>query len=112
MKPKGTFVSFNETIKTCRMEKNELGKVYGALLCSPGMNEQVKIDLKINRRAVLLLSQVIERGLSTKGNDAHFGMIDAAAKEELEELKKLSQDCLDKAGLTDLNEKLSALNSK
>jgi hypothetical protein len=101
-----------EQLKTCGMNQNELSKVYGALLSSPGMSEQVKVDLKINRRAVLLLSQVIDRGLSVKGEDGHYGMIDAVSKEEIQELKKLSQDCLEKAGLTELSGNLSAFHGK
>jgi hypothetical protein len=31
---------------------NVLGKVYETLLCSPGMNETVKIDVKVNRKAI------------------------------------------------------------
>lgn len=94
------------------MNSSDLGKVYGALLSSPGMNELVKIDLKINRRVVLLLSQVIEIGLRAKGNEGQFGMSQAASEEELKELEKLAMDCLEKAGLTELNSKLSSLNGK
>lgn len=94
------------------MDSKDLGKVYGALMSSPGMNEVVKIDLKISRRVVLLLSQVIEKGLSAKSEDGHFGMKDVASSEELEEFKKLSVDCLEKAGLTELNGKLASLNGK
>lgn len=94
------------------MNASDLGKVYGALLSSPGMNEAVRIDLKINRRVILLLSQVIEIGLGKRTVDGQFGMAQVASKEELEELKKLSTDCLEKAGLTELNSKLSMLDGK
>jgi len=94
------------------MNANDLKNVYGALLSSPGMGEPVKIDLRINRKAVLLLSQVIDRGMSVKGEEGNFGMIDAASKEELEDLSKLSADCLEKAGLSELNGKLKSLQSK
>ncbi len=40
------------------MATNVLSKVYETLLCSPGMNEAVKIDVKINRKTVLLLNSV------------------------------------------------------
>lgn len=92
------------------MNTSDLGKVYGALLSSPGMNDGVKIDLKISRRLVLLLSQIIVKGLNAKSEEGTFGMKDVASKEELEELRKLSEDCLEKAGLSELNTKLSALN--
>lgn len=93
------------------MNASDLKNVYGALLSSPGMNEVVKIDLKISRRVVLLLSQVIEKGLVAKPLEGSFGMKDVASADELVELQKLSTDCLEKAGLSELNGKLSALNS-
>jgi len=34
---------------------NVLGTVYETLLCSPGMNEAVKIDVKMSRKAVLFI---------------------------------------------------------
>ena len=72
------------------MNAGEVGKVYGALLCSPGMTDAVKVDLKVNRRLILLLVQVIERGIATKGAEGNFGMLEAADKEEAE-LKVLAQ---------------------
>lgn len=94
------------------MNASDLGKVYGALLSSPGMNEAVRIDLKINRRVILLLSQVIEIGLGQKTGDGQFGMAQVVSKEELDELNKLSADCIEKAGLTELKDKLSNLSAK
>ena len=94
------------------MNAGEVGKVYGALLCSPGMTDIVKVDLKITRRLILLLAQTIERGIATKNPEANFGMIEAAAKEELEQLTALSKDCLDKAGLGELYEKLKTFQSR
>ncbi len=43
---------------------NDVAKVYDTILSMPGMNETVKIDLKISRRNVLLLNNVLERGLT------------------------------------------------
>lgn len=94
------------------MNANDLKQVYGVLLSSPEMNVPVKIDVKINKRTVLLLSQVIDKGLNVKGDHPGNGMIEAANKEELEELQKLSADCLEKAGLTEFSEKLMALTGK
>lgn len=94
------------------MNAEDLKQVYGALLCSPGMNEVVKIDLKINRRLVLLLSQIIERGVSAKGKDGLFGIVDISGAEDIKHLTDLAKDCLEKAGLTDLNQKLLSLQVK
>lgn len=43
--------------------KNEVAKVFDTVLSIPGMSENVKIDLKISRKNVLLLSHFIEQGL-------------------------------------------------
>ena len=40
---------------------NDVAKVYDTILSIPGMNETVKIDLKISRRNGLLLNSIIER---------------------------------------------------
>lgn len=74
------------------------------------MNETVKIDLKISRRNVLLLNSVIEPGLTVKdADDKLSNLLDIAPKETLHELSNLSNDCLKKAGLTELSEKLNGL---
>ncbi|MEJ7678735.1 MAG: hypothetical protein WKG06_12930 [Segetibacter sp.] len=45
----------------------DVAKVYDTILSIPGMNETVKIDMRISRKNVLLLNSVIKRGLSAKG---------------------------------------------
>lgn len=95
------------------MNANDLSKVYGALLSSPGMTDQVKIDVKINRRSVLLLNNVIERSIGGKTDETGYaGLIEALPKEELQTLRDFARDCLEKAGLKELNEKLFALSAK
>ncbi len=91
---------------------NDVAKVYDTILSIPGMNETVKIDLKISRRNVLLLNSVIERGLTVKdADDKSSNLLDIVPKETLQELSNLSNDCLLKAGLTELSEKLNGLKS-
>lgn len=91
------------------MEKSEVAKVFDTILSIPGMNELVKVDFKISRKNVLLLTSVIERGLHSKGEGPVAGLLDNLQKENLTELKAISDDCLQKAGLTELNDKLKAL---
>ena len=88
---------------------NDVAKVYDTILSIPGMNETVKIDLKISRKNVLLLNRVIERGLSLKPDEKSSGILDIVTEDTLEELTSLANDCLVKAGLTELNEKLKSL---
>ena len=62
--------------------------VYETLLSSPGMNDSVKIEMRIPRKMVLLLTKVIESGLAIKNEDAPDGPLSVADKGILEELKK------------------------
>ncbi len=91
------------------MATNVLGKVYETLLCSPGMNEAVKVDVKVNRKAILLLSSVVENGLSKDENYAQE-LLALVPVEDLNELKGFAEECLKKAGLTELSEKMKSLH--
>ena len=92
------------------MTPNEVAKVYDTLLCIPGMNEAVKIDVKVNRKAILLLSSVIDRGLTAKDGDQSKGLLELIPKETADELKAFSEECLNKAGLKELSEKIKGLD--
>jgi len=89
---------------------NVLGTVYETLLCSPGMNDAVKMDFKLCRKTVLLLNNVIESGLSD-GNDGQE-LLTFIPNEDKEELRIFVDECLKKAGLKELNEKMKGLISK
>ncbi len=91
---------------------NDVAKVYDTILSIPGMNETVKIDLRISRRSVLLLNSVITRGLTQKdAGDKSSNLLDSVPAETLLELSNLSAECLQKAGLIELSEKLNGLSS-
>ena len=90
--------------------KSEIGKVYDTILSIPGMNDEIKVSLKISRKNLLLLNKVIERGLHGKDTeDKSVSVLDAIAKEELNELSTIAVELLNKAGLTEMNEKLKSL---
>ncbi len=91
---------------------NDVAKVYDTILSIPGMNETVKIDMKISRKNVLLLSSVIRRGLFAKDDDKSANLLESIPPETLQELEGIADDYLTKAGLTELSEKLKALSSK
>ncbi len=93
------------------LNTNDAAIVMDTILSSPGMGEMVKIDLKISRKSVLLLTSVIERGLSATDDD-RSSVIDIVQKESLQELSAIAADCLQKAGLTEMSEKLKALSGK
>lgn len=72
------------------------------------MNDNVKIQLSIPRKSVLLLSKVIERGLSGKDHPEESNILNIASKETLQELGSISDELLKKAGLIEMNEKLKS----
>ncbi|MBS7234113.1 hypothetical protein KHA90_24215 [Flavobacterium psychroterrae] len=88
---------------------NEFAKVFDTILSTPGMNEVVKMDLKISRKNVLLLSHIMERGLA-KTDDKTSPLLAGITQENLEELKALGDEFLTKSGLTELNKKLTTLS--
>ena len=87
---------------------DDAAQVFDTILSSPGMNEAVKIDVRISRRNVLLLSHVIEQGVKNKaeGKGSVFASLPDGGKQELMEI---STDFLQKAGLVELSEKLKLL---
>ena len=85
---------------------NTIAKVFDTVLSIPGMNDNVKIQLTIPRKNVLLLSKVIERGLNIKDSAEESNILDIAPKETLQELTAISDELLKKAGLIEMNEKL------
>lgn len=89
------------------LDKKEMAKIYDTVISIPGMSDAVKIDLKIPRRNVLLLSKVIERGLLAKSpDDKSNDVLDIVSPAMLNELKGISEELLLKAGLSEVNEKL------
>ncbi|AXB57729.1 MULTISPECIES: hypothetical protein [Flavobacterium] len=89
--------------------KNEVSKVYDTVLSIPGMNEMVKIDLRISRKNVLLLCRLIEQGLLAEKDAA--SLIGILSNESVNELRNFSDDCLQKSGLVELNQKLLELSA-
>lgn len=90
------------------LSKTDLTKVYETLLSIPGMNEAVKVDLKLPRKQVLILSKVIERGLAENGGATEPSILSLATPETREELLKIAEELLAKGGLTEMNEKLKS----
>jgi len=90
------------------LTENDAAQVFDTILSIPGMNETVKIDLKISRKNVLLLHHVIGRGL-TENQGSPSVLLQRTGQENIAELKQLSADCLARAGLAELNEKLAGL---
>jgi hypothetical protein len=92
------------------MTNSQVEKMYDTILSIPGMNEAVKIDLRLDRKSVLLLSQIVERGLAAGTDVSEFGLIETVPKESIEALQQQIQECLQKSGLAELSEKLKTLH--
>ena len=90
---------------------NDVAKVYDTILSIPGMNETVKMDMRISRKNVLLLNSVIKRGLNASEGDKTTDLLHSIPPEALQELSAFADDCLTRAGLTELSEKLNALSA-
>lgn len=90
----------------------EAAIVYETLLSSPGMADPVKLHLNIPRKHILILSRIIELGLSVQQQEGQVGLLNVVDKTTTEELRGLAEDILSKAGLTDMNEKLNTLQPK
>ncbi|MFH6936355.1 hypothetical protein [Flavobacterium sp. FlaQc-30] len=91
------------------MTTNDVVQVLDTVLSIPGMNDVVKIDLRISRKNVLLLNHVLERGLSAKDDVKPSILMTSIPEENLQELKLFGEECLQKAGLKELSEKLKTL---
>ena len=90
---------------------SDVAKVYDTILSIPGMNETVKIDMRISRKNVLLLNSVIKRGLTAKDDEKSLNLLANIPAETLQEMNAFADDCLTKAGLTELSEKLNSLST-
>jgi len=88
---------------------NDADKVFDTVLSIPGMNEPVKMDLKISRKNVLLLSHLIQDGLKIR--EGSSVLLESISEQGRTELESLSQECLQKAGLIELHEKLAGISA-
>ena len=89
---------------------NDVAKVYDTILSIPGMNETVKMDIRISRKNVLLLNGVIKRSLAAREDDQSVNLLANIPADALQELSAFADDCLTRAGLTELSEKLNAFS--
>lgn len=91
------------------LSEKDLSLLFETLLSAPGMNDVVKLDLRIPRKNVLLLAKVIESGLQNKPGGTVDALIRVAGDGCGEDLKQVGIELLQKAGLSDMNSKLHIL---
>lgn len=92
------------------MEPNsDVAKVYDTILSIPGMNDEIKVNLRTSRKNLLLLNKVIERGINGKDSeDKSISILETIPRETLQELGEIAAQLLNKAGLSEMNEKLKS----
>ncbi|GAB3427974.1 hypothetical protein [Niabella aquatica] len=91
------------------LSEKEVALLYETIMSAPGMNDAVKLDLRIPRKNVLLLVKVIEKGLQIKPGDSLDGLVRASGEGSIESLQQISMELLQKAGLSDMAGKLHTL---
>eukprot|EP01133_Synstelium_polycarpum_P017041 gene17041-20301_t len=85
--------------------KNEMTVVFDALLTVPAMNDAVKLNLSMSRVQILLLSNTIRQGITAKEGMVS-DLLSILPKESSEELAKIADEVLEKAGLAGLDQKI------
>lgn len=91
--------------------KKEIAGMLDILVCVPGMDDGVKINLALPRKQVMLLSNVIREGLKNK--DGMVGDLLSVLPEEYnQELLKISDELDEKAGLSGLQQKIKQFNEQ
>lgn len=91
------------------LSDKDVSLVYETLLSSPGMNDMVKMDVRIQRKNVLLLAKVIEKGMQVKKGESEDGLSQAVGENALTELQRIMSELLEKSGLSEMNMKLQSL---
>ena len=87
----------------------DVAKVYDTILSIPGMNDEIKVNLRTSRKNLLLLNKVIERGINGKDSeDRSISVLETISKETLQEIGEIAVQLLNKAGLSEMNEKLKS----
>ncbi|HRB80489.1 MAG TPA: hypothetical protein PKY86_09785, partial [Niabella sp.] len=72
------------------LSEKEVGLLYETLLSTPGMNDVVKLDLRISRKGVLLLVNVIQKGLLVEAGDPLALLLKAAGNDSKQGLDQVS----------------------
>ena len=90
------------------LTSKDVAVVYETLLTSPGMGEMIRLDIKVARKTVLVLAKIIEVG-AIKRDESESSFLRAFDAGSMSELSQISNNLLDKAGLSDLYTRLNAL---
>lgn len=92
--------------------KNVVADFYEMLFTLPAMNKEVKINLRISQKNVLILSKLIEVGLGNRIGSEAEGLFAVVNDASVEEIKKICAELLSSAELTETYNKINALQKK
>jgi len=90
--------------------KVEINVLFETLLSSPGMNEQVKLDMKLTRKAILALAAGLQTGIAG-AKQTPSSLLFFSGETVTADLAEFTENILSKAGLTDVNQKLQLLTT-
>lgn len=92
--------------------KNVVAEFYEMLFTLPAMNKEVKINLRISQKNVLILSKIIELGLVNKTANEAEGLFSVVNDASLEEIKRICTELLSSSGLTETYNRINSLQKK
>lgn len=85
--------------------KKEITGMLSILVSVPGMEDNVKLNLSLKRKQVMLLSNVIREGMKT--DQGMVGdLLAVLAPDSSNELLRLSEEMDERAGLSELQQKV------
>ena len=87
----------------------EVAKMYDAVLTLRPLHTNVRLDLRVPCRMVLLLAMAVEQGLS--GSGPGNLLKELVSKEDQGKLLELTEDMLKKAGVEDFYQKLKEMGA-
>ncbi|MDR2272040.1 MAG: hypothetical protein LBF27_14135 [Sphingobacterium sp.] len=91
--------------------KKEITGMLSILISVPGMEDTVKLNLNLQRKQVMLLSNVIREGM--KSDQGMVGdLLTVLSPECSDELVRISGELDEKAGLSDLQEKVKLFSEQ
>lgn len=89
------------------MTTHEVARVYETLLSAPGLDDAVRIDMKIPRRQLLIINHILNLPAIGKGSEL-LQHLDGAFFDGLKELGEL---LLERSALVEFNKKLMRVGS-
>lgn len=91
------------------MTTNDVANI---IYASPGLVDQVKFDIKNSRKNILILCGLIQKGMGGKDESGTNILLQDMPKDVQEEIHKIIQEILQKAGLSEFHLALNALGKK